>query len=663
MAKFRLAGVAVAALVVSCDNDTATNTAPIVDAGAAIAALERSTVQLSASLVDQEGDAILTWTQESGEAVTLDSTSILNPSFMAPSVNSDSVLEFRLTADDGSNAPVSDTVSVTISDTQRNSRSPQGIDDDGDDRRNNANNNRRNDPLIVGTVGEVRTYDGSLNNAANPLWGATFAHLQRLGDADYTDGISSMAGDTRPSARVVSNQVINQDIGVTEPNTFNRTDFVWQWGQFIDHDLDLTDGAEESADIEVPSGDAFFDPDSTGEIVIPFNRALFDSTTGTSVTDPREQENEITSWIDGSMVYGSDEERAEALKDETTPYLLATNANNLLPFNTDLLTNADAIGAGAALFVGGDVRANEQIGLTVMHTLFVREHNRMAETINTNNPALTDEEVFEVARRLLIGKIQYITYNEWLPALIGNNAIPAYTGYDDTINPTIFNEFSVAAFRLGHSMLNEQLLRLDENGDEIAAGHLNLMDGFFAGHLLLLEEDDIDPFLRGFATQLHQEIDEQVVSDIRNFLFGQPGAGGLDLASLNIQRGRDHGVPSYNDMREAMALTRYTGFSQISSDSAVQDKLFDTYGDIDDIDLWVGGLAEDSATGSQLGELFQAILVRQYTDIRDGDRFWYENYLSNDEIDIVEATSLEDIIVDNTNIQDSEIQADVFTAP
>lgn len=663
MAKIKYAGIAMIALAAGCDDSSTTNSAPSVEAGAASIVVERTQAQLAGTVVDLDGDAALTWTQESGEAVALSSTSILNPTFMAPSVNDDAEMVFRLTADDGVNPAASDTVTITITDTERRGRSPQGIDENGDDRRNDANNNRRGGPLIIGSVGEVRTYDGSLNNAANPLWGATFAHLQRLGAADYADGISSLAGDARPSARAISNQVVNQDVGVSEPNTFGNSDFVWQWGQFIDHDLDLTDGAEESVDIEVPAGDIFFDPTSSGSVVIPFNRALFDPSTGTDTTNPREQENEITSWIDGSMVYGSDDDRAAALKDETTPYLLATSDGNLLPFNAGLLTNADAVGAGAALFLAGDVRANEQIGLTVMHTLFVREHNRIAETINTNNPSLTDQEVFEVARRLLIGKIQYITYNEWLPALIGSTAIPAYSGYDATINPTIFNEFSVGAFRLGHSMLNEQLLRLDGSGIEIADGNLNLMDGFFAGHLLLLTENDIDPFLRGFATQEHQEIDEQVVSDIRNFLFGQPGSGGLDLASLNIQRGRDHGVPSYNDMRAAMGLARYTGFSQITSDPVVADALFDTYGDIDDIDLWVGGLAEDNVAGSQLGELFQAILVRQFSDIRDGDRFWYENDLSSDEILIVEATSLEDIIVDNTDIQDSEIQANVFIAP
>ncbi|NQY12717.1 MAG: peroxidase, partial [Henriciella sp.] len=335
----------------------------------------------------------------------------------------------------------------------------------------------------------------------------------------------------------------------------------------MDHDLDLTDGAEESADILVPEGDAFFDPNSTGAQVITFNRALFDAATGTDASNPREQENEITSWIDGSMIYGSSVERNAALREAGTPFL-KTSAGNLLPFNEGSLTNANGfITDPTALFLAGDIRANEQLGLTVMHTLFVREHNRIAQNLLDDDPDADSEAVYEQARRLVIAKIQVITYQEWLPVLLGPDAIPAYSGYDDDINPTIFNEFSVAAFRLGHSMLNEQLLRLDATGAEIAGGQLDLTSSFITGPTSLVSEEDLDPILRGFATQLHQEIDPLVVDDIRNFLFGQPGSGGFDLASLNIQRGRDHGVPGYNDMREAMGLTRVTQFGQITSDN------------------------------------------------------------------------------------------------
>ena len=120
---------------------------------------------------------------------------------------------------------------------------------------------------------------------------------------------------------------------------------------------------------------------------------------------------------------------------------------------------------------------------------------------------------------------------------------------------------------------------------------------------------------------------------MRNLLFGQPGLGGLDLTTLNIQRGRDHGLPSYNDMKVAMDLTPFDSFEQITSDVTLQQPLASAYGDISDVDLWVGGLAETpvSNEGTQLGELFRSIIVKQFTDLRDNDRFWYQNYLSDAE--------------------------------
>jgi hypothetical protein len=208
-------------------------------------------------------------------------------------------------------------------------------------------------------------------------------------------------------------------------------------------------------------------------------------------------------------------------------------------------------------------------------------------------------------------------------------------------------------------MLNEQLLRLDEDGDEIAEGHVDLMNGFFAGTNLLTDEDALSPFLRGFASQAHQAVDVKLVNDVRNFLFGPPGAGGLDLASLNLQRGRDHGVPSYNAMRTVMGLTARSSFAEVSSDAEVVTALEAAYDSVDDIDLWTGGLAEEASGNSQLGELFQAIIVRQCMDLRDGDRFWYENYLPDTDINVIEATSLSEIIRDNTDIG-NELQGNVF---
>ena len=244
------------------------------------------------------------------------------------------------------------------------------------------------------------------------------------------------------------------------------------------------------------------------------------------------------------------------------------------------------------MFLAGDVRANEQVGLAALHTLFVREHNRLAGRIAAGHPGLDGDQVYELARALVGAEVQVITYREFLPLLLGPGALPAYGGYDPAVDAGIANEFAHAGYRLGHSLLSDTLLRLDANGEEIGAGHLALKDAFF-DPTRITGEGGIDPVLRGLAGQTSQNLDVRLVDGVRNFLFGPPGAGGLDLASLNIQRGRDHGLASYNDTREAYGLARAASFSDVSSDPEIAARLEAAYASVDDIDLWVGGLAED----------------------------------------------------------------------
>jgi hypothetical protein len=153
-------------------------------------------------------------------------------------------------------------------------------------------------------------------------------------------------------------------------------------------------------------------------------------------------------------------------------------------------------------------------------------------------------------------------------------------------------------------------------------------------------------------------VDNQLVDSLRNFLFGQPGEGGFDLASLNIQRGRDHGLADYNRVRRAYGLPRVRSFAQISSDPEIQQKLRDLYGDVDNIDLWVGGLAEDHLPGSSFGPLITRVMADQFERVRDGDRFWYQRVFSGAQLAQLENTRLSDIIKRNTSI--TNLQDNVF---
>ena len=503
---------------------------------------------------------------------------------------------------------------------------------------------------------DVQSIDGSGNNLVLDSMGMAHTQLRRLVPSAYADGVSAMDATSKPSPRAISNAVAAQDSD--RPNAVDATDFLWLWGQFVDHDLDLTDGIDppESAPIPIPAGDPAFDPDGNGDAVMSFNRSLYDLDTGTGVANPRQQINEITAWIDGSNVYGSDLERAEELRLRDGSGRLKTSDGELLPLNVNGLPNAG--GTSADLFLAGDVRANEHIGLTAIHTLFVREHNWQAARIQSKNPSLTGDEIYERARRIVIAELQAITFNEFLPVLLGPGTIGSYDGYDPSIDASIANEFSTAAYRLGHSALSSTLRRIDANGLTIEQGDIALRDAFFSPQRLAAE-GGVEPLLRGMAAQRCQAIDSYVIDDVRNFLFGQPGAGGFDLVSLNIQRGRDHGLPAYNDLRQGLGLNRKDSFAEVSSDPEVQQRLASAYQSPDDIDAWVGGLAEDNVPGAMVGELIGRIVGDQFRALRDGDRFWYENVMTREEIRRIQRTRLSDVVRRNTLIGE-ELRDDVF---
>lgn len=490
---------------------------------------------------------------------------------------------------------------------------------------------------------EVRSVDGTGNNLENPSLGAVGSNYLQIAEPEYGDGISTAAGANRPSAREISNLLSTIDgNGTTSDRDLSA--FLYVWGQFIDHDMDLTlsqdDG--ESLDIVVPTGDLYFDPTSSGESSIPFSRSVYDPATGDSVSNPRQQVNAITSYIDGSMVYGSDQVTADSLRSFENGLML-TSASGLLPTNDQGQVQA------------GDIRAAENPSLTALQTLFVREHNRLAAEIAAQDPSSSDEEIYQQARAIVVSQIQAITYNEFLPALLGNRAMSRYQGYDASVNPTISSEFATAAFRFGHSTLNDDVGFFDNNGRDIR-DEMELRDAFFQSSIL--EETGIDAVLKYDASSLSMEIDLEVVDGLRNFLFGPPGAGGFDLVALNIQRGRDHGLADYNATREAFGLDPIESFADITSNEDLQEKLEFLYENVNNVDLWVGLMAEDHVRGASVGELTQAIIVDQFDRLRSGDRLWYENVFHARELRQMQETSLSDVIERNTEIDN--LQDNVF---
>ena len=506
-------------------------------------------------------------------------------------------------------------------------------------------------------VQNYRTIDGSQNNPANPGWGAAGENLRQFTGVAYANYIDEPAGQGRPNPREISNRIFAQDGLLNDP--MNLSDFCWVWGQFIDHDLGLTPDGTEDASIPVPEGDPWFDPFNTGQMRIPMARNLFDPSTGTNIFNPRRHPNLITAFVDGSGVYGSDEHRANWLR-TFSGGRLKTSAGNLPPFNTfngerntPIDPNAphmdNPVGMSDKFFVAGDVRANENPLLLGFHTLFVREHNRLCGELEQQHPDWTDEQLYQHARKLVGALMQAIVYEEWLPTL-GMELAP-YNGYNPYADPGIMNVFSAAAFRYGHTTINSVLFRMDDSGHPMPQGDILLQDAFFNPEATL-EVGGIEPYLIGMSTVVEQDFDCQVIDGLRNFLFGSPGAGGLDLVALNINRGRDRGLPDYNTVRADFGLAPKGSFEEMVSDPLMSASLQMVYQDVNNIDPWVGMLAEDHMPDALFGETAMRIIEQQFLALRNGDRFYYENdpWLSLEEKAWIRSNRLADVIRRNCPI-------------
>ena len=515
--------------------------------------------------------------------------------------------------------------------------------------------------IITVAIGQdTRSINGFGNNADNPHWGSSHDVQQRLVLPMYADGISQLV-QSRPNPRVISNVLFDQEEIIA--SDLSLSDFTWVFGQFIDHDIVLSESSGEPLfDIVVPEDDEDFTP---GDFIF-MSRNEFSPESG--ITTPREHINSITAYLDLSAVYGSDDETATWLR-TLEDGKLKTSSGNLLPWNTidgefnsiqDLSAPhmEDGTGLLNKLYVAGDVRANENPLLISIHTLFMREHNRLADIEKINHPGWNDERLYQSAREKNIAAYQKIIFNEWLPVMGVN--LPEYAGYNPILNPQIFNEFSAAAFRLGHTLINSNIIRMDNLGEEIKSGNITLRDAFFNPFAVELA-GGIDVYLKGMATQIQQEFDCKVIDDVRNFLFGAPGEGGLDLVAININRARERGIPDYNTLRREIGMAEVSTFDQITSSADDAELLENLYENVDNIDPWVGMLAEDKENEGLFGDLVTTMMERQFQALRDGDRFYYENIgLSKEEVAEIESVTMKELLLRNTDIE--LMQDEVFRA-
>ncbi|XP_071158667.1 salivary peroxidase/catechol oxidase-like isoform X2 [Mytilus edulis] len=534
---------------------------------------------------------------------------------------------------------------------------------------------------FTGTCDEndpYRSADGSCNNLDYPEWGKSFTPQERFVPAHYEDGIDYPRDYDLPSPRLISNKLFN-DTGEGSYDK-RKTAEMMAWGQLLAHDFVLTptiakvDCCEQANEdnpacfpIEVPEDDAHFT-----STCMNFVRSS-PATVG-CVPGHREQVNELTAYIDGSMLYGSTKKEMDGLREFSGGRMRCTDTN-LLPANPAgmcLKLNPNDVCQAA-----GDSRVDVVPNLGGNHILLMREHNRIADELAVINHHWDDERVFQETRKIVAAMIQHISYNEYLPGVIGPDAMTYYDldlspwghddPYDPDFNPTIRNAFAAAAFRFGHSQVMPEQAYLFH--DYVSFEHYPLEKEFMNTHMIQKQEGKKVPALmRWLSYDKAMDTDRFFVKEIRDLLFLKNGKSS-DLPAINIQRGRDHGLPSYNAFREHCGLSTVSHWNP-NADEGLEDHrwsvtriLKDLYQNVEDIDLFAGAITENKVHGGLVGPTFACLIGEQFEALKKGDRFWYETPdsaigFTDDQLQSIKRMKLSKLFCENFGLQ--QIQKRIF---
>ncbi|XP_034048398.1 LOW QUALITY PROTEIN: eosinophil peroxidase [Thalassophryne amazonica] len=568
--------------------------------------------------------------------------------------------------------------------------------------------------LTIPNLNTYRTITSLCNNLKKPRLGASNTPFARWLPAEYQDGISKPKGFNKtkvnnfvlPLVRQVSNNILNtSDAGVVSDRDYSH--IVTLFGQWNDHDLTFTpfspslrsfsngincdvscENVEPCIPIPIPPGDPRLPsrPDSC----IPAFRSAPACGTGYSAynfggePNRREQINALTAFLDLSQVYGSEDSLALKLRDLTNDGGLmrvndqfTDNGRALLPF-TDVKANMcatrknvtnDTNAREVPCFIAGDIRVDENIALTSLHTLFVREHNRLARNLKRINRQWDSEKLYQETRKIMGAYTQVFVFRDYLPHIVGNDAMQRllgrYPGYNPNVDPSISNVFATAAYRFAHLAIQPVLSRLNVNYREHAQfPSVPLFTAFFAPWRIVFE-GGIDPLLRGLIgrpAKLNTQ-DHMMVNALREKLFQFVMHIALDLGSLNMERGRDHGLPGYNAWRKFCGLSEpknQTQLAQVLNNAELARRLLELYRTPDNIDVWLGGVAEPFVQGGRVGPLFACLIATQFQRIRQGDRLWHEKpgVFTPAQRRALASASLSRIICDNTGI--NSVTRDVF---
>ncbi|NXV17470.1 DUOX2 oxidase, partial [Cepphus grylle] len=525
---------------------------------------------------------------------------------------------------------------------------------------------------------EVQRYDGWYNNLLHHSRGAVGARLLRLLPANYVDGVYQALQEPHvPNARQLSNTVARGPSGL--PSRRNTTVLAVFFGFHVLSDILGTEKPgcpAEFLNIHIPPGDLVFDPAGTGEVVLPFQRVQWAMETGQSPNSPREQTNEVTGWLDGSSIYGPSHSWSDALRSFSRGQL-ASGPDGRLPRETDgrvpmwkALDPSTGQGGSWGIYDLGSAWGNENRFLQAESIAWFRYHNHRATELAQMHPTWTDEDLFQHARKWVIATFQSIVLYEWLPTLLGTS-VPEYKGYQQHLDPSLSPEFVVAARQFLATMVPPGIYKRDTQcqfqeahspGGSFPA--VRLCNSYWSRESTRLQQAepvDVDDLLLGMSSQIAEREDNIVVEDLQDYWYGPLKYSRTDYVASWLQRGRDFGLPTYNQARERFELKPLQNWSDLAPhlEQQVLEKVAALYANTTArLELLPGGMLEAD------GSLFSAIILDQFVRLRDGDRFWFENTKNGlftvEEIGKIRNTTFRDVLAAVTYANSTDLQPHVF---
>ncbi|XP_022695720.1 peroxidase-like isoform X1 [Varroa jacobsoni] len=569
----------------------------------------------------------------------------------------------------------------------------------------------RLEPLNCQDSGPYRTFDGSCNNLFYGCWGRAGETYGRLLPPDYADEMGKprwgKKGHKLPNVRELSRVMQGNQVQSSQTSSATYTDMTTHFGQFLAHevssaapyfDKEIRNGKvvritpvcchkvnkdSECHPIEIGHGDPFYEDGHCIELVRsrPYNASETACLKNNAVkSNIREQVNVVTSFIDGSVIYGSSTKKAESLVDDDGSMKMDRNSRyirgGLMP-RTDEEGSCSSYypGCDGRCFKAGDIRASLTPMLGALQTIYLREHNRIASHFVQRN--WTKWQVYNVSRKIVGAMIQVITFKEYLPLMLGQETMSRYNltipspqyRYHHHLNPSIINTWATAACRVSHSNVADKMKREGKTLDRCPslAYDINNMDDYCKP-----ETDPVRSFLVGACEQRMQELNTVYTREVTRYLFSTPMKPGKDLRSIDYHRGRDHGIPSYNQWRQLCGLRPYGSFEAMKAACSNRygdliNKLKHLYNnEIDDLDFGVGAILEPVFPGSTFGPTVTCLFGHQFNRLKFGDRFWFENpkvptAFTKGQLSRIYRITLAGLICANTDIL--RIQRNVFLIP